>query len=74
MDCPRTPGTESVGRGGAPDSRCLLRDRRGEARSAFGMMAGAIAFVFVGALLFAGRFGGEVYHDVIRTFERTLGL
>jgi hypothetical protein len=38
------------------------------------MMAGAIAFVFVGALLFAGRFGGEVYHDVIRTFERTLGL
>jgi hypothetical protein len=74
MDHPRTPNRESVGRGGAPDPWYLVKDRRGDAGTAFGAMAGVIACLFVGGLIIAGHFGGDLYADVIRTFERTLGL
>ncbi len=74
MQDPRTPRPESVGWGGAPGLRRFFCDRRGMTSSPFGFLATAIASVFIGGMLIAGRYGGEVYHDVIRTLERNLGL
>jgi hypothetical protein len=52
----------------------LRDDIRGSVATPFGLMAASVASLFVGGLLFAGQYGGDMYEHVVRTLQQSLGI